>query len=127
MSSASDAQSIPGTQPVYEGVLTVSGTVLTATKLENGDILVANQTVLPSTASTTASAAGFTGTGTPGNGSVDECYASWNTYWSASQVSYDASFSGDDTKEIPTSTWTNTGTNTYPGYKAGTSTEVTSE
>lgn len=121
----SDAQSIPATQPVSEGVLTVSGRVLTATKLEKGDILVANQTVHPD--STTAAATRSIDSGSATNGSVDECYSSWDEYWSASHASYMASWSGKNIKTVPQTTWTVTGTNSYPGYKAGTSTQVTSE
>lgn len=103
----------------------MSGTAVTATLLENGNILVANQTVHPSSSATAAAASGSTGNGGAKNDTVEGCYSSWNEYWSASQASYLSSFSQDNIKTIPTSTWTVTGTNTYPGYAATTSTYVT--
>lgn len=112
-----------------EGVITVSGDVFTATKLENGDILVANQTVHPSTASITAAGTGVTSTGRPSNISVgvNDCYSSWNDYWSASEASYLASWSRADIKSIPTSTTTEIDIFTQDAREPGTSTRVSSE
>ncbi|KAK4495867.1 hypothetical protein PRZ48_013135 [Zasmidium cellare] len=119
MSSHSNTQSIPGTQVVSEGVLTVSGHVLTATKLENGDILVANTTVHPDLPTVTA--VSNNDTSTPSNGTGGDCYASWDSYWSASDAAYSVSVSQNNLEVVGTSTLLVTQTNIRSAQAATTS------
>ncbi|KAK4540417.1 hypothetical protein LTR36_009274 [Oleoguttula mirabilis] len=116
-SQQSSSATIPPTQIIAIGVGTTNGTVFTATKLEDGEILVGNTTLYPSgvprpTSTPAVSATASLGGGNK-NASVDECFTSWEQWWSASYVAlYGTS--------IPVSTYTTTDIYTNSAYNGTT-------
>ncbi|KAK5112569.1 hypothetical protein LTR85_011261 [Meristemomyces frigidus] len=146
ISSTSQPTTISPTQVVALGLITVNDTVYTATKLEDGEILVGNTTVWPSGAAQPTSTSAISAIisisssnknasvsqpiSTPAisataslssgnkNASVDECFSSWESWWSASRLAlYGTS--------IPVSTYTTTYTDTVKAYNG--TTEVHTE
>lgn len=112
---------VPATQSVAWALVTENGIVYTATRLADGEVDVGNTTIHPYPNSTmvvnvtmpfTATASA---TAIPGNVSVDECFASWEKFWSAS-----ANISSISYSSSPTKTWTVTGTNIYSSRPATT-------
>ncbi|KAF7198062.1 hypothetical protein HII31_00418 [Pseudocercospora fuligena] len=112
------SSSAPGTQPVATGLVTVDGTVFTATKLANGDIEVANTTVHPSS-TTNSTAAAATGLSSP-----TDCYASWQQYWTASRASLLSNYSYTPSS-TPVTTFTSTNEEAFSAQPLTTSTYIT--
>ncbi|KAK3622848.1 hypothetical protein LTR22_024636 [Elasticomyces elasticus] len=116
-SETSVATSIPTTQPIATALVTIYGTLFTATKLQDGEILVANTTVWPSGAASPSSASSPSITALPGgpysNGSVSDCFSSWNRWWSASWLETYGTY-------VDYTTYTSYWTETYSGFNGTT-------